>query len=514
MPVDEAGDASRSDPESGFRAQLQRDPFSVPALLGLGGALLRRGRPAEAAALLQTAAKSEPSVATLSLTGEAFLRAGLMEEAETWLRQALEVDDSHLASAVLLAELYRSTDRLDDAATAISNGQSHHPAADALIREKAALFISKGNGLYHAGLMAAAEASYREAIGVAPRLAGAHMNLANALARQLRLDDAMAAYDAALAIDPADDAARFARSLLLLLTGDLAEGFRLYEHRKHVFELRHNFTKRPQLPAWQAGQSVAGRRLLVTSEQGAGDVIQFVRFLPALAAIAASVVLEAPWPMHGIFSDLPGVSRVVGVEDPIGDCDLTIPVMSLPLLLGTEAGAVPPYIRPQEDRVWRWQAWLNRSPPGRRIGLVCSGATTHQRDRERSIPLATFEPLLALPDATFVLVQPHANAEDWAVLDDADNIRFPGAALTDWADTAALLSQLDLLITTDTAAAHLAGAMGLPVWTLLTFYPDWRWLLEREDSPWYPSMRLYRQPAPGDWKTVIAQIGKDLKTQQ
>jgi ADP-heptose:LPS heptosyltransferase len=166
----------------------------------------------------------------------------------------------------------------------------------------------------------------------------------------------------------------------------------------------------------------------------------------------------------------------------------------------------PPYVSAPEDRLARWAAWLDRSPPGRRIGLVCHGDQRHPRDRDRSIALAAFAPILTLPDIAFVLVQTEIRSTDRAAFEAADNVRCPAAALTDYADTAALLSGLDLLISVDTSAAHLAGAMGLPVWTLLPYFPDYRWGLGSDDSAWYPSMRLFRQERAGAWQPVIERV--------
>jgi tetratricopeptide (TPR) repeat protein len=486
-----------------FRDRLRRDPFDQEALAGLGVALLAEGRPAQAAAILSTVDGQD----VLTDLGEALLQAGLRTDAEARLREALAINPGQVRAAVALVSLLRGDDRFGEAQPLARHAYSLDPAkaAEAL----GGVLIDRGNLAYRANDPETAEALYRDAVTVLPNYAGAQTNLGNALVHQLRFPEAEAAYRTALASDPGHDGTWFAASLARLLQGDAQEGFRLYEHRRGMAEMAANYNRRPDLPAWRFGEDLAGRRVLVAAEQGAGDVIQFARYVPALARIAATVTLEAPWPIAGLFGDL-GIP-VIPLEGK-ADCDIQIPLMSLPLLLGPDAGATPPYLHPIEEQVWRWQAWLDRSPPGRRIGLVCSGDPRHPRDVERSFPLAAYAPLFDLPNVTFVLVQTELREADWDTLDDADNLRFPGAALTDWADTAALLSQLDLLITIDTATAHLAGALGLPVWTLLPFCPDWRWGLGRDDCPWYPSMRLYRQTERGAWNEVIERVRNDLRT--
>jgi tetratricopeptide (TPR) repeat protein len=370
----------------------------------------------------------------------------------------------------------------------------------------AGALIAQGNAAYAGGDVAQAEECYREAIGYGLDLVAAYNNLGNALTAQLRLDEAMEAYRTALSIDPGADNAGFAYSLCLLLAGEEAEGRRRFEHRRRADPGRRDHERRPDLPQWQPGVDLARRRVLLTAEQGSGDLIQHARFAPVLAQTASAVVLEMPWPLQPLFRSMPGIERVIGLDDAAHGCDIACPLLSLPLLFGSDGGMQPPYIAPPIDRTARWQSWLDRSPPGRRIGLVCHGDQRHPHDRDRSIALAAFAPLLALPDTAFVLVQTEIRDPDRAAFEAADNLRCPGAGLTDYGDTAALLSRLDLLVSVDTSVAHLAGAMGLTVWTLLPHVPDYRWGLGSDGSAWYPSMRLFRQEDAGDWRTAIDRV--------
>lgn len=501
--------ATSSEPEAAWRAALVRDPFDSAALHGLGCALLARKRSAQAVALLSAAAAENASAPILSDLGSALISIGQTDEAEQRLRQAIALQPDLYHALFNLGGILLSRDTAEAMALlrrALQVAPSESEAALALT----GALIGQGNAAYGDGDMQAAERFYREAIGFKPDFAGGYTNLGNALTGQLRVPEALAAYRSALDLEPANDSAAFAYGLCLLLSGDERNGWRHYERRRGVADLRHNYERRPDLPQWRPGQSLDGKHVLLTAEQGSGDVIQYARFAPVLSRHAASVVLELPWALAPLLRTLPGIERVVGLDEPVRDCDIACALASLPLLLGPDSGMAPPYVAAPVDRVARWAAWLDRSPSGRRIGLVCSGDPRHPHDRRRSIALADMAPLLAIPDTAFVLVHTEVRATDRAAFEAAPKLRCPAAALTDYADTAALLSGLDLLITVDTSAAHLAGAMGLPVWTLLPYCPDYRWKLGREATFWYPSMRLYRQERPGDWQTVIRRIGQDL----
>lgn len=486
-----------------------RDPFDAAALRGLGTAALQRGRPAQAVALLSAAAAIEPAADIICDLGIALFAAKRTQEAEQTLLGALSAHPGYPSAACALAELLTATARASEA-LALLRDIPRHPSIDTALGY---VLIEQGNVEYAADAMNAAEALYGEACQLVPTLPAAHLNHGNALTALGRLPEAEAAYRAALALDPAYHDAAFALSLMLLLADRRTEGNRLYESRRKIASLRRNYNRRPAVAAWHPADTLAGRRVLVTAEQGFGDIIQYIRFVPAVAAIAAEVVLELPWPLIPAVHDLPRGARVIALEDPDPACDVACPLLSLPLALGTGTLPAPPYLSAVPDRAFRWAAWLERSGPGRRIGLVCGGDPAHPNDRRRSFPLALYEPLLELPGMTFVLVQQEIRETDRDTFDRVDNLRCPEAALTDFADTAGLLAGLDLLVSVDTSTAHLAGAMALPVWTLLPYYPDCRWMLGRDDSPWYPTMRLYRQEQPGDWHAVIRRVRDDLTGQ-
>ena len=499
-----------SEPEAAWRAVLARDPFDAAALHGLGRVMLRRKRPAEAVALLSAAIEGGADPDVLTDLGAALIEVGSDAEAKQRFRQALAVQPEHFQALFNLGGLLltkgRSGEALDVLRRALSVAPERSDTGLALV----GALIAQGNVAYGAGDMPGAERLYRDAISFDFDLAAGYNNLGNALTGQLRLPEALEAYRSALAFDPTSDQAGFAYSLCLLLSGDDTDGWRHFERRRGVEPLRRDHQRRPDLPQWHPGCDLTGKNVLLTAEQGNGDLIQYARFAPVLARYAAAVVLELPWSLAGIFKSFPGVERVIGLDDPDHGCDIACPLLSLPLLLGPDSGISPPYIAAPADRLARWGAWLDRSGPGRRIGLVCSGDPRHPHDRARCIALTAMKPLLDSSDMSFVLVQTEIRDTDKAAFGSAGTLRCPAAALTDYADTAALLSGLDLLITVDTSAAHLAGAMGLPVWTLLPFSPDYRWKPGRDDSPWYPSMRLFRQTRPGDWGSVIERVRQAL----
>jgi hypothetical protein len=299
---------------------------------------------------------------------------------------------------------------------------------------------------------------------------------------------------------------------LRLLTGDFDRGWVHYEWRwrkKSVIAANRNFTQ----PMWY-GEPIAGKKILIHSEQGLGDTIQFCRYVPLVAARGAQVIFEVQKTLQTIMAPLAGPGQVIAKGSPLPAIDLHCPLVSLPLAFGTRLETIPPttgYLSVTTRQATAWQSRLDGKPHPR-IGLVWSGNPGHERDRERSIGLRSFVPLLdgVGADVTFVSLQKDVRAEDAALLRERADVLDYGNAIVDFSDTAALISQLDLVISVDTSVAHLAGALGKPVWILLTYFPDWRWLLGRDDSPWYPTARLFRQDKSRTWDGVIARVGQAL----
>ncbi len=298
-------------------------------------------------------------------------------------------------------------------------------------------------------------------------------------------------------------------ALLLLADGRLGEAWADYDWRVRVPSFPvHRIDK----PKWD-GAALAGRTLLVHAEQGLGDTLQFVRYLRLLAARGIEAIVQVQPPLVRLL-ERSGYRRVVADEGAAPECDVQVPLMSLPGIFGTALESVPaevPYLFAHDEDVARWRDRLS-GLEGLRIGIAWQGSATHQRDRDRSIPLAAFAPLARIKGATLVSLQKGAGSEQlgnvpFAVRQLGDAWDPPGRPLV---DTAAVMMNLDLVITADTAIAHLAGALAAPVWVALSTHADWRWMRNRPDTPWYPTMRLFRQTSAGDWDQVFARIAAEL----
>ena len=400
---------------------------------------------------------------------------------------------------------------------ALHRGQ-HEAAAELATRALALeprhvdVLCNRGAALRNLGFHEQALADYDAAIAVAPANLAAHNNRGVALAALNRYDEALDAYERALAIDPADARARFNRGLAHLVRGDLKAGFTDFESRWTGSDTQAGPRPMPA-PQWSGREPLAGKTILLHAEQGLGDSIQFARFVPQVAERGATVIVEAHGGLGPLLEPLPGISRVIARGDPLPPHDLHCPLMSLALAFGTTLDTIPnavPYLRAPQGHLARWRERLGeRRRP--RVGLAWSGSTTLRNDRNRSIPLAQLAALREMPFEFFSL-QKEVRPADAAALASGAPIAGFAAELADFRDTAALVELMDVVISVDTAVAHLAGALAKPVWVLLPWSPDWRWLLGREDSPWYPTARLWRQSRAGDWAGVIERVRDAART--
>lgn len=340
-----------------------------------------------------------------------------------------------------------------------------------------------------------------------PSLLEARLNLAFALQEQGRITEALARYQSILSTDPACIEARFNLACLQLLQGNLVDGLNGYELR---FSTNDPVVARHQtIPVWP-GTIQAGLCVLIHAEQGYGDTIQMLRYLPLLVNKGLDIVLEVPTPLFTLCCRTEQI-RCIERGAPVPAVDYRLPVMSLPRVMGTTLTTIPsaiPYLTPDTNLLRQWRRRLPDTT-GLRVGLAWAGRYDLPVNRKRSCPPALLLPLLAIERISFISLQ----------LSPPEGFQFNdprlfecSSELTDFNQTAALIASLDLVITIDTATAHLAGALGIPTWLMLPAVPDWRWLLDREDSPWYPSMRIFRQPTPGAWEPVIAMISRQLGT--
>jgi len=384
-----------------------------------------------------------------------------------------------------------------------------HEQAIAVRPGDAVALNNRGVTLHKLGRLTEALASLDSALAARPDYADALANRGGTLYDLKRFDEALASCDRAIALRPDYADAHFLKGLASLVTGNFSHGWVEYEWRRSAPVARLTPRDLPQ-PCWLGDDDLAGKTILLHSEQGFGDTIQFCRYVPRVASRGARVILEVEQPLCGLMRGLAGTTEIIAKGAPLPDFDIRCPLPSLPLAFKTRLDTMPanvPYLSVPQDAMGSWLALLGskRFP---RIGLCWAGNPKHVRDRERSMELRHLLPLLDV-GATFVSLQKELRAGEAEMLADGGILSF-GDRLRDFTDTAALVSQLDLVISVDTSVAHLAGALGKPVWILLTHAPDWRWLLDRDDSPWYPTARLFRQSDKREWTGVSARLREAL----
>jgi Tfp pilus assembly protein PilF len=369
-------------------------------------------------------------------------------------------------------------------------------------------YNNRGNALIELNRPADALADYDRALEAAPDNVYAWVNRGNALRYLDRAEEAIESFDRAIALAPDLAEAHWNKGLLCLSVGDFARGWAGYEWRwRREGELQpREFTQ----PQWR-GETLAGKIILLHAEQGFGDSIQFIRYLPMVAEKGAKIILEIPDGLVPLVENAANIEGIYRRGDTLPHFNVHCPLMSLPLAFGTTIDTIPapvPYLHAPGKRAKIWRDRL--AGIGRpRVGLVWSGKPSHKNDHNRSIALSRLKPLLSVGGTHFISLQREYRDSDLAALGRLP-IRRLDEFLTDFADTAAVIGELDLIITVDTAVAHLAGAMAKPLWLLVPHVQDWRWLRGRNDSPWYPTARLFRQPQIGDWDGAIAAMAKEL----
>jgi predicted O-linked N-acetylglucosamine transferase (SPINDLY family)/ADP-heptose:LPS heptosyltransferase len=514
------------DAEAICRELLARDENHAGAWHLLGILALRSGETKTAAAHVARAVELAPARADCRHSLGFIMRAlGRDPEAEASFRKAVALDPDFVEAHYQLGNLLRETRRPAEAEASYNRvlalSPNHHQAhnnlgaalgelerhAEAIAQFRRALELKPdyvearsnlGNSLKIAGQPAEAEAECRRAIALAPGFAPAYLNLGLALQELGRFDEALAAYRRASAGRPDYAKAVACEGILLLLRGEFAAGWEKYEARWRIGDLPpRDFTE----PQWR-GEPLAGRTILLHAEQGFGDAIQFLRYVPQVAARGGAVIVEIQKPLVPLAARIPGIT-VVARGDPLPAFDLQCPLLSLPLAFATTLDSIPaqiPYLVAPPERVAHWRSRLGG---GFKVGIAWAGSPVHRNDRNRSIPLARLAPLFEIAGPRWFSLQVGPRAADLAGRPGVIDL---SAELAEFAETAAAIAALDLVITADTAVAHLAGALGKPVWVMLPFAPDWRWLLGRDDSPWYPTLRLFRQPRAGDWDGVVAAV--------
>jgi hypothetical protein len=434
-------------------------------------------------------------------SAEAMRSANQFAEAEAFYRQVLDREPRHAPAWFGMAQMAMTTRNFELAAQLLGKAITCAP-------REPANYVELGICLASMNRWELAVQAQRQALRFAPEYLPALTCLGKALCALNQVSESIVCLRQALRLAPDLAAAHWNLALSLLVAGRLPEGWEEFEWRLQV---NPHLDPRPGVPKWQ-GESAPGQTILLRAEQGVGDCLQFLRYAPLVKARVGRVVVSCPGSVVGLLKTVKGVDEVVPDSEQTPRCDRYAMLLSLPRIFGTTLDTIPgkvPYLHARPDS--RQPQLPPRDPACRHIGLVWAGNAIHPNDVNRSAPLASLAPLLALPGNRFFSLQVGPRAADLGQLTGAGPITDWASHLGDFSDTAAVLAGLDLLITVDTSVAHLAGALGRPVWMLLPFAPDWRWLLEREDTPWYPTVRLFRQPAPGDWASVVAEVGKALQ---
>ena len=494
----------RGKPGEAFRhmsAAVAARPGSADARIHLGHVLRALKRDTDALASFETAQRLDPaSIDALGNAGDVLLALGRPAEALARFEKALGLAPGHPQA---LANRGVARAALGDHAAALAD-------FDVAMRAGPNPMVAYNRGLALANLGRSAEAvaAYDQALAMVPNHVATWSSRGSALQALNRHAEAIASFDRALALAPDYADAHFNKSLALLATGDYAQGLAEYEWR---WKRSGAAPSRQSRPLWLGEPPLAGKTILLHAEQGLGDTIMFARHAGQLARAGARVVLEVHAELKDPMTRLAGPAAVIGRGEPRPAHDFHCPLGSLPLALKIRPDSVPsdiPYLAADPGRVARWGERLaaHGTP---RVGIVWAGNVAHTDDRNRSLPLDKLAPLFAQDGARVVSLQRDLRAGDAERLATTPVLHL-GPELADFDDTAAVLAQCDLVISVDTSVAHLAGALGRPLWVLLPFSADWRWTAAGERSPWYPSARLLRQPRPGDWESVVTAVLKDL----
>jgi tetratricopeptide (TPR) repeat protein len=519
-----------------FRYALKIRPDYVDAYVGLARVLVNLDRREEALGNYQRAYEVRQDAECAYELGRLLQEMKLFLAAKEWYRRALETQPKHFNAldglGLVLGDLRRHDDAIkifkrmlaiapEDITARVNLGNAYYECRrfdEALAVYHEALALEPDNVAAHNGLGSVlveigriddAMASFNRALEINPKYVGAIYNRGVAFERLLRYDEAMSEYDRCEGVDPGFAEAGWNRSLVLLLHGRFQEGWPGYESRTRL----QSASQVPEVscPRWIGTQRLAGKKLLICTEEGYGDNIQMVRYIRLLEACGAECLIQCRQPLAGLMARSFPNTRVITPDALPEDMDFHIPVMSLPGAMKTfteaDIPAEVPYLTANPERLAHWSESTDKA-----VGLVWRGNPKHANDHNRSSRLVDFLPLIDRhPHIRFVTLQKELTPEERGLLENRTNILVLDEELTDFDESAAVIGNLRLLISIDSAPAHLAGALGIPVWILLPFHGEWRWLRDRDDSPWYPTARLFRQTAFGDWQGVIKKVDTQLK---
>jgi tetratricopeptide (TPR) repeat protein len=485
---------------------LLHDPTNAEAYNNLGLILQDEGKFDDAIQCCQKAIGLNPDLPDTYINlGNASKEKKQFGDAVQYYQKALQLNPGRVDVYINLGIALQKVERFDEAIIYCQKALEMDP-------DNADMYYNLGIAFQEKGRLDEAITCYRRASQLNPDDAEVYNNLAFALQENRQPYEAIPYYQKALQLDPAYATAHWNTSLALLLTGNFREGWREYEWRWKTEYLTSSWRDFKQ-PLWD-GSDINGRTILLHAEQGFGDTIQFIRYAPLVARHGAKIIFECPKELVSLLQKIEGIDKIVARGEELPEFDVQCPLLSLPLVFDTTLDTIPakiPYIASDTLLIKRWKEKIRNANSKIKIGLAWAGNPGFKQNRYRNCPLEKFSPLLRLHGAAFYSLQKGEEAKeaknlsnDMKIVDYTDEFR-------DFSDTAAFIHNLDLIISVDTAVAHLAGALGKSVWTLLPFSPEWRWLLDREDSPWYPSMKLFRQPLMGDWGSVMKQVAAELQ---
>ena len=514
-----------------YQQAIKLEPDYLDVYINLGVSLRKVGRVEEAIASYQKALELNPNNPGIhNNLGNILRDRGCTKEALNHYQQALALKPDYLDALMASGYTYQADGQLDEAIARYKEAldlqpnlpqlhcnlgvalrenecweeaEQHYQQALELDANCIGAYINWGLLLQEDEQLDEAIALYQKAIAIDPNYADAHHNLAVTFQRKGQTDRAIAHYQKAISIKPDFGDPHLGLSMSWLLVGDFQRGFAEYEWR---------ITDMSQYQPFWDGSSLEGKTILLQEEQGFGDTIHFIRYAPLVKALGGRVIVRCKPPLIRLFSTMDAIDEIVPKDDPLPEFDVQVPLLSLPRIFGTTLETIPaqiPYLYPPEKQPIPLPP--TRGPlPQLKVGIVWAGSSVHKNDKNRSASLSQFLPFLENREIAFYSLQKGPQSQD--ITPEINNLISLDEQINDFADTAAIVSQLDLVITVDTSVGHLVGAVGKPVWVLLSFAADWRWLLERQDSPWYPTMRLFRQASPGDWPSVFAKVKSALET--
>ncbi|MBF0329840.1 MAG: tetratricopeptide repeat protein [Nitrospirae bacterium] len=410
-------------------------------------------------------------------------------------RKALQLNPDYAEAYYNLANVHKTNVEFEDSVLLYKKAIELKP-------DFAEAYYNLGNALKEMRLYDDALTFYKKALELNPSYIEALNNIGVLLHDKIMFKNALELFHRALALDIAYPEAHFNRALTLLLLGNFKEGWEEHEWRweKGDYLIHHRDFSQPH---WN-GSDIKGKTILLHAEQGYGDTLQFIRYAPLIAQMGAKVIVECQPALVSLLKNTAGVNAAVSKGEAIPDFDLHCPILSLPLAFKTELSSIPaniPYIRPSEEIIAKWEKRIGGNKDRLKVGISWAGNPEHRNDRNRSCGFEVMKQLLDIQGIDFYSLQVlnKTGGVHPKLIDFTEEIR-------SFEDTAGLISSLDLIVAVDTAVGHLGGAMGKEVWIMLPYVPDWRWLIDRDDSPWYPSMRLFRQTEPSDWNAVIDKI--------